>query len=249
VAASGTVTEPYAIADKFPSALMQVHYARGCTAAEAFYQSISGPYQLLIVGDPLCRPWADIPEVSVTGVEPSAAVQGLLHLSPSAQFRESGKVDHFELYVDGLALRSCGADGRFDVDTTPWSDGYHELRILAIENGPIRTEGERILAITTSNHHRLIWAAVSSNYVTGKEPIAVTAKAPGCAVVVVFQGTRIVGKFTGEEGRVEIDPAVLGAGPVQLHVVGLGLGGRRDNVFATPLDLTIEEPPPKKGRP
>ena len=31
-AASGTVTEPYAIADKFPSPMIQVYYARGCTA-------------------------------------------------------------------------------------------------------------------------------------------------------------------------------------------------------------------------
>ena len=60
-AASGTVTEPYAIANKFPAPMMQVHYARGCTVAESFYQSVLCPYQLLIVGDPLCRPWANIP--------------------------------------------------------------------------------------------------------------------------------------------------------------------------------------------
>ena len=55
---SGTVAEPYAIAAKFPTAFIHVHYARGSTLAESFYQSVNGPYQLLIVGDPLCRPWA-----------------------------------------------------------------------------------------------------------------------------------------------------------------------------------------------
>ena len=54
-AASGTVREPYAIRQKFPSPQMHVHYARGCTLGEAFYQSVHGPYQLLIVGDPLCQ--------------------------------------------------------------------------------------------------------------------------------------------------------------------------------------------------
>ncbi|MGA2254846.1 MAG: TIGR03790 family protein, partial [Thermoguttaceae bacterium] len=39
-AASGTVTEPYAIPYKFPSPMVQVHYARGCTVAESFYQSV-----------------------------------------------------------------------------------------------------------------------------------------------------------------------------------------------------------------
>ncbi|MBN1395944.1 MAG: hypothetical protein JW959_13060, partial [Pirellulales bacterium] len=38
--ASGTVTEPFAIPQKFPSPMVQVHYARGCTLAEAFYQSV-----------------------------------------------------------------------------------------------------------------------------------------------------------------------------------------------------------------
>ena len=46
--ACGTVTEPFAIAAKFPSPLLQVHYARGCSLAEAFYQSIYKP--LPVVG-------------------------------------------------------------------------------------------------------------------------------------------------------------------------------------------------------
>ena len=50
---SGTVIEPMALAEKFPHPSLHVHYARGCTLAEAFYQSVTGPYQLLIVGDPL----------------------------------------------------------------------------------------------------------------------------------------------------------------------------------------------------
>jgi len=66
-AASGTVTEPYAIQAKFPNAFIQVHYPRGCTLGEAFYQSVNGPYQLLIVGDALCKPWATKVEVRAHG--------------------------------------------------------------------------------------------------------------------------------------------------------------------------------------
>ncbi len=54
---SGTVTEPFAIQNKFPLPAIQVHYAHGCSLAEAFYLSVMGPYQLLIMGDPLCKPW------------------------------------------------------------------------------------------------------------------------------------------------------------------------------------------------
>lgn len=65
--ASGTVEEPYAIQAKFPTPALQLHYRRGCSLAEAFYQSVAGPYQLLIVGDPLCQPWAERPGLQVEG--------------------------------------------------------------------------------------------------------------------------------------------------------------------------------------
>ena len=52
---SGTVEEPYAIQNKFPIPMLYGFYARGLTAIEAFYQSVSSPYQLLIVGDPLAH--------------------------------------------------------------------------------------------------------------------------------------------------------------------------------------------------
>ena len=49
--ASGTVIEPFALQAKFPHPLIHVHYARGCTLAESFYQAVQSPFQLLIVGD------------------------------------------------------------------------------------------------------------------------------------------------------------------------------------------------------
>ncbi|QDT67160.1 hypothetical protein MalM25_00570 [Planctomycetes bacterium MalM25] len=63
----GTVAEPYAIQAKFPLPSLHVHYRRGCSLAESFYQSVAAPYQLLIVGDPLCQPWAQRPNLTVDG--------------------------------------------------------------------------------------------------------------------------------------------------------------------------------------
>jgi hypothetical protein len=48
---SGTVYEPYSVQWKFPVPHIQVHYVEGCSLAEAFYQSVAGPYQLVILGD------------------------------------------------------------------------------------------------------------------------------------------------------------------------------------------------------
>ena len=64
---SGTVEEPFAVQAKFPLPSLHLHYHRGCSMAESYYQSVAAPYQLLIVGDPLCQPWAQRPEVEVQG--------------------------------------------------------------------------------------------------------------------------------------------------------------------------------------
>lgn len=73
--ACGAVEEPYAIQAKFPTPALQVHYRRGCSLAEAFYQSVAAPYQLLLVGDPLCQPWATRPDVRSAGW-PGASAPG-----------------------------------------------------------------------------------------------------------------------------------------------------------------------------
>ena len=55
--AGGTVAEPLNHPFKFPSAFVHLHRARGLSLVEAVYRSMSGPYQYLVVGDPLSRPW------------------------------------------------------------------------------------------------------------------------------------------------------------------------------------------------
>jgi hypothetical protein len=112
--------------------LVQVHYARGCTLAEAFYQSVYSPYQLLLVGDPLCRPWADPPQVSVTGVKPNAVVRGTLTLKPTAALVHGKAVEEFELFVDGQRVARGQPGDALSLDSTLVSDGHHEMRIVAV---------------------------------------------------------------------------------------------------------------------
>ena len=240
--ASGTVVEPYALADKFPAPSLHVHYARGCTLAEAFYQSVSGPYQLLIVGDPLCRPWANIPQVKLSGVEPGATVKGKLTLRPTAAFEGKSKVDHFELFVDELRSALCGPEGAIELDTATLADGFHELRIVAVEAGLIRSQGRQIVPITTANHGRSIEASVApQGRVRPEKPLVVTARSPRSVGIAVLHNSHLVGRISGESGRVEVNPSVLGFGPVVLRVMGLGDGQPINYVWAEPIQVTIEQ--------
>jgi hypothetical protein len=222
--------------------MMQVHYARGSTVAEAFFQSVYSPYQLLIVGDPLCRPWANIPEVTVSGARPGATVTGILRLQPAARFPSGSTIDHFELFVDSQRGLIGEPGNSLELDTSKIPDGYHEFRVVAVEKGSIRSQGEQILPLVTANHKRTIEAtAAPANIVPAGQPLVITAKAPGCVRIAVIQGTRGVGVIAGEQGRVEIKPSMLGAGPVRLQVFGVGAGGIRTSVIAKPLEFVVKD--------
>ena len=220
--ASGTVAEPYSIQAKFPLATMHVHYARGCTLAEAFYQSLLGPYQLLIVGDPLCRPWANIPQVTVAGVEPRATVKGKLSLRPAATIPGNSAVEYFDIFIDDMRMATAPKDAAVEFDTTPLADGYHELRIVAVEAGAIRSQGRTIVPFTTANHGRTIEVSLApQGTAAAGAPLVVTAKSPGSTRIAILHNSHLVGTIAGESGRVEIDPAVVGSGPVRLRAVGI----------------------------
>jgi hypothetical protein len=243
--ASGTVCEPFAIAQKFPSPMIQVHYARGCTLAESFYQSVRSPYQLLIVGDPLCRPWADIPTVSTDDVKSGATITGQLTIQPKAVFSENAKksasVEHFELYFDAIPVSACKPGELLSLDTAALPDGCHELRIVAIGPLPIESQGRLILSVRLANHNRKIEAAlVGKSPWHADRPITISVRSPGAKLIAAFHGDRVVGRVTGEQGQIEIPAGTLGAGPVRIRVAGIGDGGPATNVMAEPLEITLE---------
>ena len=226
--ASGTVTEPYAILQKFPLPMIQVHYARGCSLAEAFYQSVTAPYQLLIVGDPLCRPWANIPKVKISGVKPNYLVKGTLTLSPSATTPSGREIDHFELFVNGSRASMCKPGDVLTLDTALLPDGYHELRVVAVEAGLIQSQGRAILPVVTDNHGRKIQVkAVSKGVIRPDNPLIIDVASPGSIGISVLENSRIVGRLAGEKGQIKIEadrarfrpgpPANRGPGPRRPH--------------------------------
>ncbi len=176
---SGTVIEPFSIQNKFPHAMIQVHYARGCSLAEAFYQAVYSPYQLLIVGDPLCRPWANIPEVKVTGAKTGEVLKGKISLRPVAVLPRGGIADRFELFVDGKRVAACAQSGTLDLNTAAFPDGDHELRIVAIENTDIESQGRQIMIVRFDNYGRTIQFEISPKQkIALGEAIRLKASAP-----------------------------------------------------------------------
>jgi uncharacterized protein (TIGR03790 family) len=215
--ASGTVAEPFAIQGKFPLPTVQLHYRRGCSLGEAFYQSVASPYQLLIVGDPLCQPWAKPPACDLFGLEEGQTVSGTLpvrlRMAPTAKL--------CEVYLDGV-LRSFTKPGaKTGLDTTKMADGYHELRMVAVNDDPIETRGSFVVGVNVKNREGkpLGLSTTPTNRVGFDERLVLRASGPELKRVVFRQNSRTLGQADGPGLKLELEAKTLGRGPSRLQAV------------------------------
>jgi hypothetical protein len=241
---SGTVIEPYSIQAKFPHPGIHVHYCRGASLAEAFYQAVNSPYQLLVVGDPLCQPWAVIPRVRATleGGEPLAAgarLAGEVAIIPAASLPDDGSADRFELFVDGIRVDRCGPGGRLRLDTTRLADGHHELRVVAIAATPLETQGRLVVPVTFANHGRSLQLTAAPLRVPAGGTTTLTLEGTEIDGGLVFATGRVLGRFTGPSGTIEVPAAVLGRGRVTIHATGRGGRTAAESVNALPVTIEV----------
>jgi len=225
---------------KFPHPLVHAYYVSGCSLAEAFYQSIMGPYQQLLVGDPLCQPWAVPAEVHVAGLDVSQPVSGSVDLAPSAVSLRA-PVDHFEFFVDGIQLASCRDGESISLDSTKLGDGVHELRVASIEASPLETQGHASALFRVDNQGRTIQLQrVDGGGVLTKEAFAVEVEAPNSSEILLYLNREIVGKIAGDKGALTIDPAKYGGGPLTFRALGLAENADQRPVFSEPMIVESE---------
>ncbi len=252
-AASGTVAEPYALQAKFPTPFLHVFYASGCTLAESFYQAIAGPYQLLIIGDALCRPWA--PAAQVHLAVPPGPWRGTVQLAPSATIAapnsaQARTVVAYEIFLDGRRLAILHPGTAYNLDTTLFPDGPHDLSVVSDSNSPVDVQGYQTLAVTFANgpvlmrveqpaHTRIPW----------DQPIRLTAHLHGAKSIVWMCNDRPLQRLTGPGGEVSIDPRHLGQGPVRLTPVGVLDDAGAHQVLGPSVDLDIVPPTPLAALP
>ena len=229
--ASGTVVEPYAVPYKFPNSRLHVNYAQGSNLAEAFYQSVTGPFQLLIAGDPLCRPYAKFPRFEISGIEENDQVDGDFELAVEVE-KDSPSIGHFEVFLDGRFWTQLPSR-KFLVTTGGMTEGYHEIRIVAVSNtatAPRTSQSLGFILQTQEKPYTLLKAA--STRLRRGERIALTTQPADD--FDVLQNGNVVGKIVGGTGS--LPSARVGEGPVFLQAV------KSDGTRASiPLRLEITE--------
>jgi len=235
--ASGTVSEPLSMPFKFPTPLLYVHYARGCSLAESFYQSVASPYHLLILGDPLCQPYATFPEVFLKPF-PAKQIKGNLAISPKVT--NGIDVSHFEVLVDGVRIETLESGDSWHLNTTTIPDGYHELRVVAVSADSIHAQGHIARMINVNNTGKLIKSQTTKERkipVTGTIKIRTTC--PGADRIMFSHNHRNLVVKKGATVEADIDAALLGPGPASIIPIGVFSKGGRIEVKGKALAFDI----------
>ena len=221
--ASGTVYEPYAIAAKFPSARWHAHYARGCTLAESFYQSVSGPFQLLLVGDPLCCPFGTFPSFKVEGLDQEATVDDDFVLQIK-HLPDSPKAERFEVYFDGVYVKKVLDPNNIVVETAAMNDGYHELRIVGIADSTAQNRTSQTIGFFVKQKNQSLNLSTLTPKIRLGGAMMVQADSTLGERVQVRQNSRTITSLeSGQPAR--ITAAQIGLGKSRLQaVVVLGDG-------------------------
>ena len=107
-ASYGTVAEPCAYLQKFPDPLAYFYQTRGFNLAESYYLSILNPFQGLLVGEPLCAPFARPAQADWSGLTNGTPLSGAVSLPTAAFFSTSSSVllDQVDLFLDGAFVKT-----------------------------------------------------------------------------------------------------------------------------------------------
>jgi len=99
--------DPCNYLEKFPSPQNYFYQSRGFSLAECYYQSVTNPYQGLIVGEPLAAPFARPPAGAWIGLPANSVLSGTTNLTLQASASDANHpIQQVDLFLDGLWLQT-----------------------------------------------------------------------------------------------------------------------------------------------
>lgn len=250
IGSSGTVAEPLAIPNKFPSPFLHAYYAEGCSLAEAFYQSIHGPYQLLVVGDPLARPFARFAKVALASPDPKTPWDDVREITARVTPAKGTTCRAVECWIDGRYVAEAPAGEPIKLEAAfveALEPGSHELRLVAIEDSLVETRSYAKSRFVVKQPDKALVTIKKPRKTTFGKTVAVSGKAPKAKEVAVFHGATELGRTKGGSWKLKLPSERLGIGTVQLHA--RAFYDDRSAARSAPVDVVVAAPKlPKKGR-
>ena len=237
-ATCGSVVEPYANANKFPSARFFEHYTAGCSVLESFYQSVASPLQQLFLGDPLARPYAPLVRVRLLGAVELSKEPFRFRAGASTQLR--GVSWRYTFLLDGRVVEAASEMSSYRVNPVELADGYHTLQCLAWVDHSVRFYGSDTKSFIVNRLGRAL--SISANIKKLDEGVhGFKVEVDGADVperVRLISGAEVLdeGRYTSNM-MLRFQESRVGNGVCRLQVVGVYADGME--VASEPLVLKI----------
>ncbi|GAB5497546.1 MAG: hypothetical protein Phyf2KO_26260 [Phycisphaerales bacterium] len=247
----GAVQEPCNYPNKFPKAFIHNMYFDGLTIGESCLRSLQAvPFQGMMLGDPLCRPYAHIPDVN-PGDLPMTTVSGNFSFTPTATTTHpTASIATFEVYIDGVLRASDAAGNPLLIRTTFLDDGWHEIRVVAYDNTLVATQGEWVGGLITNNNGKVISFQGPQTSIDRSGIIQVTAGAndPNVTEVRLLHNDRVVAA-SDTIGTLQTRGEIVGAGPARVRVEMDFADGTSARTIPFTVDVDDTNPPAGGGAP
>lgn len=237
---SGTVTEPYALAPKFPTAMTYPYYSEGVTAIEAFYLSVQSPYQLLIVGDPLCQPYARAPNdfVRIETVaspqqprpedaapgEPASGDKGSpnqtsIDISFQALPNTPASVATIamDFYLNGKLAGRARPTPLIHINLPEGADGVVDIRVVLVGDHATHPHISTHAELVIGDPSRL--PQVSRLPSENSDEMVLSVASEGADRIDITHLGRVIGTLEKASGQITLKPTQIGRGPVRLQAV------------------------------
>lgn len=238
---AGTIEEPCNYPGKFPHARMHVVYYRGLTLGEAWFRSHGfRPYQSLLLGDPLTRPFGWLPDVDVPS-PPLGPQSGFVTITPTASAGPpSADIVELTLFVDGKPLETI-TGGSFTLDTTLLADGWHELRVRAVDSRVWRNQDSWVGELEVDNLGRSVTLNAAPTAGDLGTLLFFDHAAAGGTVdhVVLLRGEQVVASSDQAAGQTTLYGQNLGAGAVRVRAEARFADGTAARSASVDLDLAF----------
>ncbi len=235
--AHGTVAEPYNIA--FPDGFMLEPYVDGYNLGETFYQGIPFLYWMnLVLGDPICQPYAQRPAVTLVAPTDGDTVSGVtVRLRANATSPRPEGVRTLQFFVDDALVGTIASPSGFvDWDSTSVADGWHRVEVVATDASKYAAQATARADILVDN--RALACAIASppdGAIVGDGFTATVTGSATLTAVTLVASNVVIGTATGSPPwSVTCDATLLGRGrhALQARASDAGTGAARSEPIA-----------------